>query len=150
MLRAATVEDISKRRITKTHGGIYVVTRFYPRFLKSQMIDAYYGSLAPTKELLKEFKDKEEELGHHDQAFEAIDYESKFTLPKEAVAVLGELAAASHDKHIHLVCHCDLKQYCHRELLFLIAEEHFGAKIPKLSHGYEKFRKRLKEFTPET
>lgn len=146
MLRAATVQDISKRRVTKAHGGIYVVTRYYPRFLKSQMIDEYYGVLAPKVELLKEFKDAEEKLGDHDQAFEQIDYESKFTLAPEALPLLGELAQASMDKHVFLVCHCDLKQYCHRELLFLIAEANFGAKIPKLSHSYDIFRKRLDEF----
>jgi uncharacterized protein YeaO (DUF488 family) len=146
MLRAATVEDINNKRITKQHGRIVVITRYYPRFLKRQLIHDYFSVLAPKKELLHEFKAAEEKAGDHDQGFEDIDYESKFKLDPEAMAVLRELADESKIRHVYLVCHCGPKQYCHRELLFLICEKNFGAPIPTLSHPYKTFRKRLNEF----
>jgi uncharacterized protein YeaO (DUF488 family) len=148
MLRAATVEDIANKRISKNHGRVVVVTRYYPRFLKRQLIDDYFSVLAPPKILLHEFKNAEKALEDHDKAFSKIHYEKKFSLQREALEVLRELSALSFDKHVYLVCHCSLKQCCHRELLFMICEKHFGAKIPTLSHSYETFRKRLDEFAP--
>jgi uncharacterized protein YeaO (DUF488 family) len=133
--------------VTKRHGRIYVVTRYYPRFLKKNLIDAYYGVLAPTKELLAEFKEREDAMdGDHDGAFEAVDYESKFTLPEEGLARLREIAAESEQTTVYFVCHCAIGQYCHREILMLLAHELFGAKIATLTHPYEKFRERLNEF----
>lgn len=147
MIKQARVEDISSSRITRRHGRIYVVTRYYPRFLKKKLIDAYIGALAPTKELLSEFKAKEEELGgEHDAAFEAINYESQFQLGSESLARLREIAAESETTTVYLVCHCAVGQYCHREILMLLAESLYGAKISKLSHDYTTIRTRLTDF----
>ena len=146
MFRAATVQDISNSRITRQHGKIVVVTRFYPRFLKRKLVDEYFAVLAPSKTLLSEFKASEKTEGDHDKGFFAIDYENKFTLEPEALEVLRELSEESQARNVYLVCHCTLKQCCHRDLLFLIAEKHFGAKIPTLPYAYSDFRKRLGEF----
>jgi len=144
MIRQASVEDISNERVTKRHGRVVVVTRYYPRFLKKKLIDDYFVVLAPPKELLREFKDKEEKMdADHDGAFEAMHYESKFTLSEEGLAVLQELAEESKKRPIYLVCHCKLGQYCHREILMLAARELFGASIAKVHHPYLTILKRL-------
>lgn len=145
MIRQATVEDISNRGINKLHGHIVVVTRYYPRFLKKNLMHEYRSELAPTKELLKEFKLAEKECGDHDEGFIKVDYENKFELDESGLYSLKELSDLSAVKNVYLVCHCKNGQYCHRELLLLMAEELFGAKISKVSFPYTNFRKRLKE-----
>ncbi|HVK62263.1 MAG TPA: DUF488 family protein, partial [Bdellovibrionales bacterium] len=109
-------------------------------------INGYISDLAPSKEFLAEFKEREEKLDDHDAAFEAIHYEKKFDLGIEGLARLSEIAEESRHHTVYLVCHCAIGQYCHREILMILAEDLFGAKIAKLSHSYETFRARLHEF----
>lgn len=142
MIKQATVEDVANKRITRLHGRIVVVTHYYPRFLKSNLIHDYYKSLAPTRELLSEFKAAESRLGH-DEGFLAVDYENKFWLSDEGLRDLQKLAADAHDKTIYIVCHCRVGQRCHRELLMIMAEKRFGAPIGRLSFDWERFRMRV-------
>lgn len=145
MIRQATVEDISSERVTKRHGRVVVVTRYYPRYLKKKLIDDYFAVLAPPKELLHEFKEREEQMSaDHDGAFEAIDYESKFTLSDEGIAVLRDLSEESKTRPVYLVCHCKIGQRCHREILMLAARELFGATIGKVTLEYPVILERLK------
>lgn len=143
MLKQARVEDISKNRITKLHGHIVVVTHFYPRFLKRKLVDDYIKDLAPTRELLSEFKAAEKETGDHDQGFKAVDYESKFTLSDSGLAELARLSALAETKDVYLVCHCSVGQRCHRELLLMIAKKHFGATVGRIHHAYSTFEHRV-------
>ena len=143
MIRQATVSDVAQSRVTKSHGQIVVVTQYYPRFLKRKMIHEYLHSLAPSRELLTEFKDAEKESGEHDLAFEKIDYESKFRLGGEGKAELERLASLSKTGHVFLVCHCEVGQRCHREILMVIAKVMFDADIGKLSFSWETIRRRI-------
>lgn len=143
MLKQARVEDISKNRITKIHGHIVVVTHYYPRFLKRKLIDEYIKELAPTRELLTEFKATEKAEGDHDQGFETMNYESKFALSESGLSELSRLSTFASTKDVYLVCHCTVGQKCHRELLLMIAKEQFGAKVGRVHHPYAIFAKRL-------
>lgn len=148
MLKQATVEDISNRRITKIHGRIVVVTHYYPRFLKRNLIDDYARELAPTRELLTEFKEAERASGDHDGAFAVIDYESKFNLSKAGYDTLEKLARESAARPVYLVCHCTIGQCCHREILMLIARERYGAPVARIHKSYDTFLKRLPSLAP--
>lgn len=143
MLKQARVEDISKNRVTKLHGHIVVVTHYYPRFLKRKLIDEYIKDLAPTRELLTEFKETEKSAGDHDQGFEAMNYESKFTLSDSGLVELARLSSLAKDKDVYLVCHCTVGQCCHRELLLLIAKDKFAAPVSRVHHAYPVFAERL-------
>ena len=143
MLKQATVEDVSNKRITRIHGHVVVVTQYYPRFLRKNLIHEYVRDLAPTRELLKEFKSEERESGDHDEAFDDISYEEKFSFSKEGIEQLKRLAEISIARDVYLVCHCKIGQRCHREILMLTARELFGAKIGKLNFDWEKFASRL-------
>jgi uncharacterized protein YeaO (DUF488 family) len=145
MIRQATVEDISNERVTKRHGRVVVVTRYYPRYLKKKLIDDYFAVLAPPKPLLHEFKEREVQMNaDHDGAFEAIDYESKFTLSEAGLALLQEISAESARRPVYFVCHCKLGQRCHREILMLAARELFGATIGKVYLEYPVILERLR------
>lgn len=148
MLKQARVEDISKNRVTKLHGHIVVVTHYYPRFLKRKLIDEYLKVLAPTKDLLSEFKVEEKTSGEHDQSFEEIEYENKFTLSEEGMTELSRLVTLSNEKDVYLVCHCGVGQKCHRELLLLIARRFFDAKTSRVFHRYPKFEARIEKAPP--
>ena len=143
-LKQCTVHDVANHRVTKLHGRVIVITRFYPRFLKRRYVHDYLSVLAPLPELLKEFREAEKALGDHDRAFESVDYERKFRLQPEGMIVLKRLVEESRGQTIYFVCHCPIGQRCHRELVMLIAQELFGAKIAKLSFDWSIFRARLK------
>jgi uncharacterized protein YeaO (DUF488 family) len=141
--KQATVEDIANRRITRLHGRVVVVTHYYPRFLKSNMIHEYVKDLAPPRELLTEFNEKKEELGDHNRAFEAIQYEEKFWLSEEGLVELQKLALEAQTGAVYLVCHCKVGLRCHRELLMVMAAEKFKAPIGRLSFDWARFRERV-------
>lgn len=149
MLKQATVEDISNSRITKRHGRILVTTRYYPRFLKKKFVDEYLAILAPTKELLTEFKESEAALENHDQAFEKVSYEEKFTLDEGAREVLRNLAEISREQDVYLVCHCRIGQRCHREILMLIAQKLFDAQTARIHNAYATIEERLSQHPPK-
>jgi uncharacterized protein YeaO (DUF488 family) len=143
LIKQATVEDIANSRVTKRHGRIVVVTRYYPRFLKRKLVDEYEGVLAPTKELLTEFKNREEAIGgDHDRAFEDVEYESKFNLSESGFAKLREYVALASTQDVYFVCHCKLGQRCHRELLLMLAES-LGAPVGRVYLQYPVFAARI-------
>ena len=143
MLKQARVEDVANRRITRLHGLIVVVTHYYPRFLKRMMIDEYIKALAPTRELLTEFKDAEEKVGDHDLAFDSVNYESKFWLEASGFSELKRIAEEAKTRDVYLVCHCKVGQRCHREILMVMAHVLYQAPIAKLAFSWEGFRSRL-------
>jgi uncharacterized protein YeaO (DUF488 family) len=143
MLHQATVTDIKNKRVTKLHGTIVVVTRFYPRFLPRNLVNEYFSELAPNKKLLDEFKKMEKNLDDHNQAFEDVDYESKFQISSSGIEILRELAAS--DRPVYLICHCKIGDYCHREILLLIAEKLCGAKISRVHFPWKKIRERIED-----
>jgi uncharacterized protein YeaO (DUF488 family) len=143
MLRQGTVEDIKNKRITRRHGHLVAVTRFYPRYLKRNLLDEYDINLAPPRELLDEFKNQERASGEHDQAFDDINYEAKFTLTAEGIASLNRLTMLSQDHDVYLICHCKVGTRCHREILMVLAQELFQAKISKLHFPWQTFRARI-------
>lgn len=145
MLHQAAVTDVKNKNLTKQDGLLVVTTRYYPRFLKRALIHEYKSALAPSKSLLKEFKDNERALKDHDLAFVKMQYEKKFKLTEEGFKELERLSELSKTKNVYLVCYCANGDYCHRELLMLYAQKHFKAKIGKLSHPYEIYRKRLEK-----
>lgn len=98
--------------------------------------------LAPTKELLTEFKAREDELEDHDKAFEAVDYEHRFTLDAGAKEILRELSEEAKTRDVYLVCHCQIGQYCHREILMVLAKLLYGAPVGRIHHPYDVIAKR--------
>jgi uncharacterized protein YeaO (DUF488 family) len=157
MIKQCTVEDLKNNRVTKQHGQIILITRYYPRFLKKNLFHEYQPCLAPTRELLKEFKNCEKTLfeadprsldAAHNLAFEQMNYESKFTLSEEGLAEIDRLSQLSRSSQnggqVFLACHCPVGIRCHRELLMIIGEALFGAKIARLHFPWTTFRDRLK------
>src|SRR3989339_2272812 len=95
------------------------------------------NEIAPSPELLKEFKSKSAVYGDtaegHNKAFKEIRYESRFRKQilsnPEAMKKLERLSKESRNRDIYLICYEGPTKACHRRILLRIAEECFGAKI---------------------
>jgi uncharacterized protein YeaO (DUF488 family) len=145
MLRQASAPDIRNQKITRDDGYIVIAMCFYPRGLRKELRDEYHGSLAPDKKLFKDWQAQNEAHGH-DGAFAASNYEARFTLSEEAWDHLERLADLSNERDVYLVCQCQVGEMCHREILMLLAEREFHAKIDKVYHSYPTALKRLHRF----
>lgn len=138
MLKTASLQDITSRLITKRHGHLVMTSRFYPRNLKREVIHEYMSCLAPSKTLLTEFKTMAKKLGH-DEAFKLVGYNRKFKLTAEGVEELMRLSELSREKDVYLICYCSHANFCHRDLLLLMAEALFEAKIEPVKRVYNGF-----------
>lgn len=144
MLKQASIKQIQKGEVSREKGYVVATMAFYPRGLKKELLDEYRVDLAPDKELFKEFKQCQAEVGH-DEAFEKSNYENRFELSRRATEHLKQLVKMSETQDVYLACQCEMGQRCHREILLLIAEKEFGAKTDPLFHTYPKFESRLSQ-----
>ena len=143
MLKQASISEVNQGQLSKADGYLVIVTRYYPRFLPNGMVDEYTSDLAPAKALFNEFKLSGKKLRDHDLAFEKVKYQEKFTLTAKGLEALKRLAELSKATDVYLLCYCQRDQCCHRELLLMMAENFFKAKVDKLSRPYEVFQQRL-------
>jgi uncharacterized protein YeaO (DUF488 family) len=143
MLYQASVQDLRDGRVNRERGLVVVTMRKYPRGLAREKRDLYRPDLAPDAELFADFKRLEGELGNHDQAFIAADYETRFRLTRTSLHELEELCEKAADQDVFLICQCSIGQRCHRELLLLLARHHFGVEIEGPKNEYPKFVERL-------
>lgn len=107
----------------------------YPRGLAKSARHEFSSKLAPDRKLLKDFKKAEKEVGHN-QAFAESNYEERFTLTTEAYAELERYSEISKERNVYLLCQCEIKDKCHREILLLTAQKLYGAEIDKVFHEY--------------
>lgn len=128
MLYRISVQDIKDKKITRRFGYIAVVMQYYPRFLPKTLIDEYTRELAPDRALFTEFKNRENELGDHNLAFDKVEYEKRFTLSDLGFAALERLSTLASDRNVYLACQCSPLQKCHGDLLLLLAKVRFHAK----------------------
>ena len=97
--------------------------------------------LAPSKELLDDYKHREAECAKSAKdsteaawcAYAGADYERRFRGQIEgnpaSMNRLKQLAAESHERDIFLICYEGEDKPCHRKLLLQLAGEHFDANI---------------------
>jgi hypothetical protein len=97
--------------------------------------------LAPSKELLDEYKRREAECAKTAKdsteaawcAYEAVDYERRFRALIDGNPAsrgrLKRLSEESRERDVFLICYEGEDKPCHRKLLLKIAEEEFGAEV---------------------
>lgn len=117
----------------------------HPRGLSKNLRHEFLNSLAPDRALLKDFKAAEKSVGHN-EAFETCAYEDRFAISPELLSDLKRLSDQSKDRHVYLICQCEMKTRCHREMLLLTARELFDAEIGPIYFEYPKFLDRVREF----
>jgi uncharacterized protein YeaO (DUF488 family) len=92
-------------------GHRILVTRYWPRGVKRDAADEYNTKVAPSRELLHEFK-------HEGLAWEGYvpRYVSEMH-DEQAESEICRLAALARSKTITLMCICEDESLCHRSLL---------------------------------
>src|SRR4051812_7343595 len=127
MLKQGTVTQLRKGELSRKDGFIAITMRFYPRGLKRELRDEYIRDLSPDTNLFKEFKKFQKTIGH-EAAFKKVNYEKRFHLSFDGYEKLRQLSELSRRQDVYLICQCEIGQYCHREIMLLIAHHQFGAK----------------------
>jgi uncharacterized protein YeaO (DUF488 family) len=145
MLRRASVSDVENGRVSREKSYLIVVMRFYPRFLKRDLVDEYVRALAPPAELFTEFKAKDRKLANHNQAFYLVKYEDRFDLSAEGRERLLEVVNLGKERDVVLICQCRDFDRCHCDLLLLWARERFSARVSGLIFDYPDFSRRLEK-----
>jgi uncharacterized protein YeaO (DUF488 family) len=111
--------------------------------MSKELIDLYSHELAPTQALLDEFHAERKRLDNHNAAFLSMNYQKKFTLMPTAVEQLHDLAERAKSGDVFVVCQCEIKERCHRELLLIAAKRWFGAATELRAFSYPDFEARL-------
>ncbi len=143
MLRKGCVKDLKTGRVSRELGYVAVCMCRYPRGLAKEHIDAYLHELAPTQALLDEFHAERKRLDNHNAAFLSMNYQKQFTLTPAAVEQLRDLSERSKSADVFVLCQCDMKERCHRELLLIAAKRWFGAPTELRAFSYPDFEARL-------
>ena len=111
----------------KQDGLRVLITRFYPRGIKKTHFDVWKKELAPSKQLLKEYKAKKKTWEEFAKSFQ-----SELKDQKESIDALKELKTKSKSGNITLLCYEKDDKPCHRHLLKrLIEDSKFEIKIQK-------------------
>lgn len=92
-------------------GRRVLVTQYWPRGVPRERVDEYVRALAPSRELVRGYKD-----GRIDWTSFRDRYLAEMQRP-EAVAQIQRLAATSRERDVTLMCTCRDGENCHRYLL---------------------------------
>lgn len=143
MLLRASISEIKSGRIKKQDGHLVVTMRMYPRFLSKLLIDEYQKNLSPQKELFENYREYKKKIGDQSKAFELAQYQTRFVLTSEGLLALQNLVEISKNKNVYMICQCEKNERCHVDLMLLIAQNKFAAKIEKLHFEYSVFKEGL-------
>ena len=144
MIDRVSVAEVKTGRISKSDGYLVVAMRLYPRFLPKGLVNEYAKNLSPDVALFGRYREFKKQSGKQNQAFQLAGYEQNFALSKEGMSDLARLSITSRNQNVHLICQCDRQEYCHVDLMLMIAESHFSASIGKPPYHYPEFRERLR------
>lgn len=142
MLKQASVDQIRAHALPRDKTLLVITMRYYPRGIKKEWRDDFRHDLAPDRQLFKEWKKFEKQVGH-DRAFELSHYEERFSLSPSALQHLKQYADLSRTFDVFLICQCKVGERCHREMLMLMAQKKYNACIAPLFHDYPTFNSRL-------
>jgi uncharacterized protein YeaO (DUF488 family) len=143
MLRRASVTDVKTGKVTGKDGHLVVTMRVYPRFLSRSLVSEYVASLAPAPSLFARYRALKQASGDQNGSFQGAQYQRRFELEDGGLDALSRLAERSRHEDVFLICQCDRRELCHVDLMLLIAEHRFGARIGELADTYAEFRQRL-------
>jgi uncharacterized protein YeaO (DUF488 family) len=89
-----------------------LITRFYPRGIKKTHFDIWIRELAPSKQLLNEYKNNKKTWKEFVKIFK-----TELERNKESLQVINDLKIKSKSKNVTLLCFEKEGTPCHRHLL---------------------------------
>jgi len=125
MLKETYFAVVAKVKKANPNAVFYAAALKMPFFVDKTLFKAHLTVLAPTPELLKEFKTIEDAVGSK-TAWVTSNYEQRFRSQilndLNALAKLKELCIEAMEKDVYLVC-WEKNYPCHRFLLLDLARE---------------------------
>jgi len=124
-----TIKTASLREINKLPKTTYkvLITRYFPFWFKGlkKKIDEWLPILAPSKDLLKDFKEEMKRVKNPKSAWIIVKYESRFRRQilhnSKALEEMRRLKRISRQlkgkRVVYLICHEPTEDYCHRRLV---------------------------------
>ncbi|MDH5569598.1 MAG: DUF488 family protein [Nitrosopumilus sp.] len=94
-----------------------LITRFYPRGIKKTHFDLWKKELAPSKQLLKDYKTKKKTWEEFTESFQ-----SELKDQKESIETIKDLKIKAKSNNITLLCYEKEGESCHRHLLKKLLE----------------------------
>jgi hypothetical protein len=144
MLKQASVSDLITDRVSPgAKSYVVIAMRRYPRFINRALRDEYQPTLASDTKLFEDWLSTKRRTGDHNGAFGKVRFEERFVLDELGMDNLERLSAVSRKKDVYLVCQCAMGLRCHREMLLLLAQERFGARIGKVMNDYPKYLRKI-------
>lgn len=135
MLKQGTVTQVRRQELPRHKSHIVLAMRRYPRGIRKEWVDAYAPSLSPEIGLFTEFRKFKEQYAHN-EAFKKTQFALRFRLDPLGFSQLKTLSDRSRSEDVYLICQCEMGQFCHRELLLLMAEDHFDVPIDQIWNSY--------------
>jgi uncharacterized protein YeaO (DUF488 family) len=112
---AGLADNIRLKRVydepSPKDGRRILITRYWPRGVPKSAVDEYTTKVAPSRQLLREFK-------HEGLTWE--EYVPRFLEEMKspvATTEIRRLAKVAESERITLMCICDDERYCHRLLV---------------------------------
>jgi len=124
-----TIKTASLREIDKLSKTAYkiLITRTYPFWHKdlNKKIDEWLPILAPSKQLLKDYKEELKRTKDPRIAWSIVKYDKRFRREilrsSEALGEMRRLKRISRQlkgkRVVYLICHEPIEDYCHRRLV---------------------------------
>lgn len=112
MIRTKSIYDPKE----ELDGLRILITRFYPRGIKKTHFDFWKKELAPSKQLLKEYKTEKKTWEEFTESFQS---ELK---TQESIDAIKDLKTKSRSNNITLLCYEKDGESCHRYLLKKLIE----------------------------
>lgn len=96
----------------KEDGTRILITRFYPRGVRKDHFDQWMRELAPSKDLLKDYK-----TGEINQSQFTRQFLKQIHVDNESKLAIQTLSALACDRNVTLLCYERDGDFCHRHLV---------------------------------
>ena len=115
MIKTKSIYD----SIEDSDGTRILITRYWPRGIKKENFDKWYKDLAPSKNLLKDYKEGRIDF----QLFEKLFW-NEISKNKNVIDICQGIAKEAHEgKEFTLLCYEKEESNCHRKLIRKLCED---------------------------
>ncbi|MDA0798049.1 MAG: DUF488 family protein [Chloroflexi bacterium] len=99
-------------------GHRLLTMRYWPRGVRKDRVDAWERGLAPTRELLADYRTEAIDWPEYERR-----YRHEMATRPESIAALDALRQRSANETVTVICGCKDESRCHRTLLKALVEE---------------------------
>ena len=139
LIKRTSIGNLKNGNISKENAYLVIAMRIYPRFLPKALVHEFAQSLSPQADLFARYREYKKKSGDQNQAFQFARYEQEFALSELGMKELKRIVDIAEIHDVYLICQCESHEFCHVDLILLIAQKKLGARIGKLASDYSEF-----------